>query len=58
MQSQACTRRYIVVGSKNSVQTAFNTLIKEGVCEDRLKRVYSPIGLDIGSEIVREIATG
>jgi xanthine dehydrogenase accessory factor len=46
-----------MVGSKNRVEMAFNTLMKEGIPEDSLKRVYAPIGLDIGAETPAEIAT-
>ena len=30
--------------------------MKEGVSEERLKKVHSPIGLDIGAETPEEIA--
>jgi xanthine dehydrogenase accessory factor len=46
-----------MVGSKNRVEMAFNTLMKEGISESSLKRVYAPIGLDIGAETPSEIAT-
>lgn len=46
-----------MVGSKNRVEMAFNTLMKEGIPEASLKRVYAPIGLDIGAETPAEIAT-
>ncbi|MBS7622110.1 XdhC family protein [Candidatus Bathyarchaeota archaeon] len=46
-----------MVGSKNRVEMAFDTLKKEGVAESSLKRVYAPIGLDIGAETPGEIAT-
>lgn len=46
-----------MVGSKNRVEMAFGTLTKEGIPESSLKRVYAPIGLDIGAETPAEIAT-
>jgi len=46
-----------MVGSKNRVEMAFNTLKKEGILGDSLSRVYAPIGLDIGAETPAEIAT-
>lgn len=50
--------RYIgMIGSKRRVKGVFELLEKEqGLDPDRLKRVYAPIGLDIGAESPSEIA--
>ncbi len=49
--------RYIgMIGSKKKIQTLYKNLAKEGIPESLLKKVYAPIGLDIGSETPEEIA--
>ena len=50
--------RYIgMIGSKRRVKACFIRFRdEEGVPEELLKRVYAPIGLDIGSETAEEIA--
>lgn len=54
VQTDAC---YIgMIGSKKKIQTLYKNLVREGVPEDLLRRVYAPIGLDIGSETPEEIA--
>ncbi|MCM3117375.1 XdhC/CoxI family protein [Neobacillus sp. MER 74] len=45
-----------MVASKRKVITIFEKLKKEGVSEERLEQVHSPIGLNIGSETTQEIA--
>ena len=45
-----------MIGSKNKVRKVMERLKKEEVPEDKLKQIYSPIGLDIGSETPSEIA--
>ncbi len=45
-----------MIGSKKKIQTLYKNLAKEGIQESLLRRVYAPIGLDIGSETPEEIA--
>lgn len=49
--------RYIgMIGSLKKRDTIFNALLHEGFSVESLSKVYSPIGLDIGSETPQEIA--
>lgn len=50
--------RYIgMVGSKRRIKGVFDLLTKEkGIPRQKFKRVYAPIGLDIGAETPTEIA--
>jgi xanthine dehydrogenase accessory factor len=49
--------RYIgLIGSRRKVKLIFDDLIELGVSSERLAQVYSPIGLDINSKTVPEIA--
>ena len=49
--------RYIgMIGSRRKVKVIFENLIERGVSKEQLQQVYSPIGLDINSETVPEIA--
>jgi xanthine dehydrogenase accessory factor len=45
-----------MIGSRRRVQTVLRTLAAEGYDQDRLRAIYAPIGLDIGSETPEEIA--
>lgn len=45
-----------LIGSKRKIRMIFDTLIDEGLSEMSLGRVSAPVGLDIGSESVEEIA--
>ena len=45
-----------MIGSKNKVKTIFKNIVDSGVSEDKLCKIHSPIGLDIGSETPMEIA--
>ena len=45
-----------MIGSKKKVKTIFENLRSESVSEEQIKRVHSPIGLDIGAESPAEIA--
>ncbi len=45
-----------LIGSRRKVKLIFDDLIEVGVPEERLAQVYSPIGLDINSKTVPEIA--
>jgi xanthine dehydrogenase accessory factor len=49
--------RYIgMIGSRRKIKVIFDNLIERGVSKEQLQQVYSPIGLDINSETVPEIA--
>jgi xanthine dehydrogenase accessory factor len=49
--------RYLgMIGSKRKIRMIFEDLEKEGIPTESLDRVYAPIGLDIGSQTVPEIA--
>ncbi|MEW6455484.1 MAG: XdhC/CoxI family protein [Acidobacteriota bacterium] len=45
-----------MIGSRRKINTIFETLKKEGISEIYLKKVRSPIGIDIGAESPEEIA--
>ncbi|MGG1674132.1 XdhC family protein [Neobacillus sp. NRS-1170] len=45
-----------MVASKRKVITIFEKLKSEGVTQEKLEQVYSPIGLEMGSETTAEIA--
>ncbi|MDO5111334.1 MAG: XdhC/CoxI family protein [Clostridia bacterium] len=45
-----------MVGSKRKVGTLFAGLLEKGFTQEQLDSVYTPIGLDIGSETPEEIA--
>ncbi len=54
IDSNAC---YIgMIGSRRKVKLIFDNLVKRGVSKEQLQQVYSPIGLDINSQTVPEIA--
>jgi xanthine dehydrogenase accessory factor len=49
--------RYMgMIGSKRKIKLIFEDLAAEGVSSAALERVYAPVGLDIGSQTVMEIA--
>lgn len=49
--------KYIgMIGSRRKRQIIYSKLLEEGYTEEDLKRVHSPIGLDIGAETPEEIA--
>jgi len=49
--------RYIgMIGSRRKIRLIFEDLLKEGVPSDSLERVHAPLGYDIGSQTVPEIA--
>lgn len=51
--------RYIgMIGSRHKCQTILNHLRQDGAREGYLKRVYAPIGLDLGGPSPQEIAVG
>jgi xanthine dehydrogenase accessory factor len=45
-----------LIGSKRKIRMIFDALREAGVAEEALARVAAPVGLDIGSESVIEIA--
>lgn len=53
----ASEARYIgMIGSRNKIRHCFAELVGEGISEERLAKVYAPIGLDVGGETPEEIA--
>jgi xanthine dehydrogenase accessory factor len=44
-----------MIGSKRKREAIYRSLLQEGFTELDLQRVYSPIGLDIGSDTPQEI---
>jgi xanthine dehydrogenase accessory factor len=49
--------RYVgMIGSRRKIKMIFEDLLSEGVPQDCLDRVYAPLGIDIGSQTVAEIA--
>jgi xanthine dehydrogenase accessory factor len=45
-----------MIGSKRKIKLIFEDLLAKGVTPDALSRVHAPLGLDIGSQTVPEIA--
>lgn len=45
-----------MIGSKRKIKEVFDRLRSEGFGDDDIKKIYSPIGLEIGSESPAEIA--
>jgi len=45
-----------MIGSKRKREKIYQALMDEGVSDERLKQVYSPIGMDIDAETPEEIA--
>lgn len=49
--------RYVgMIGSKRKIKLIFDDLRRDGIAEEHLARVHAPIGFDIGSQTVPEIA--
>jgi xanthine dehydrogenase accessory factor len=49
--------RYVgLIGSKRKIKLIFDNLAAEGVSSEALAKVYAPLGIDIGSQTVPEIA--
>ncbi|MCA9078847.1 MAG: XdhC family protein [Planctomycetaceae bacterium] len=49
--------RYVgMIGSKRKIRLIFDDLRAEGLSDETLSRVHAPLGLDIGSQTVPEIA--
>ena len=45
-----------MIGSRRKIGLIFADLVQEGMAEESLRRVYAPLGIDIGSRTVPEIA--
>jgi xanthine dehydrogenase accessory factor len=45
-----------LIGSRRKIKLIFDDLMEAGISKERLQRVYAPIGLDINSKTVPEIA--
>lgn len=49
--------RYVgLIGSRRKIRLIFDDLIEQGVSREALERVHAPLGIDIGSQTVPEIA--
>jgi xanthine dehydrogenase accessory factor len=49
--------RYVgLIGSRRKIRMIFDDLVNEGIREQSLKQVHAPLGIDIGSQTVPEIA--
>ncbi|MEX1231452.1 MAG: XdhC/CoxI family protein [Planctomycetaceae bacterium] len=49
--------RYVgMIGSKRKIKLIFEDLLKEGISAEALAKVHAPLGFDIGSQTVPEIA--
>ena len=45
-----------LLGSQHKIETLFKELKAEGVTEELLNKIFSPIGLNINSKTTKEIA--
>ena len=49
--------RYVgLIGSRRKIKLIFDDLVGEGIATEALAQVYAPLGIDIGSQTVPEIA--
>jgi xanthine dehydrogenase accessory factor len=49
--------RYVgLIGSRRKIKLIFEDLLEKGVSREALERVHAPLGIDIGSQTVPEIA--
>lgn len=49
--------RYVgLIGSQRKIKMIFEDLLRDGISREALARVYAPLGFDIGSQTVPEIA--
>jgi xanthine dehydrogenase accessory factor len=49
--------RYVgMIGSKRKIKLIFDDLLAEGIAAEAVERVHAPVGIDIGSQTVAEIA--
>ena len=53
----ACKASYVgMIGSKRKIKLIFEDLVAKGIAPQVLERVHAPLGFDIGSQTVPEIA--
>ena len=45
-----------LIGSKRKIRLIFEDLLEQGIARESLERVHAPVGIDIGSQTVPEIA--
>ena len=45
-----------MIGSKRKIRLIFEDLLEQGISQEALERVHAPVGIDIGSQTVPEIA--
>ena len=45
-----------MIGSKRKIKLIFEDLLAKGIAPEALARVHAPLGFDIGSQTVPEIA--
>src|SRR5262249_52158343 len=49
--------RYVgLIGSKRKIKMIFENLAAEGISHEAISKVFAPLGIDIGSQTVPEIA--
>lgn len=49
--------RYVgLIGSRRKIKLIFSDLLREGISREALRRVFAPLGFEIGSQTVPEIA--
>jgi xanthine dehydrogenase accessory factor len=49
--------RYVgLIGSRRKIKMIFDDLLAEGISAESLSKVHAPLGIDIGSQTVPEIA--
>jgi xanthine dehydrogenase accessory factor len=49
--------RYVgMIGSRRKIRLIFEDLLREGISRESLQKVYAPVGFEIGSQTVPEIA--
>lgn len=47
-----------MIGSTNKIRTIMKELIEKGISEEKLKKIYAPMGINISSNLPEEIALG
>jgi len=47
-----------MIGSTMKIKTVMKELMEEGLSEEKLKKVYAPMGIDVSSNLPEEIALG
>ena len=63
-QDEECLRATIeskpdyvgMIGSRRNIKLIFDDLLNEGISPEAIAQVHAPVGLDIGSQTVPEIA--